>query len=312
MNLPYYDLQKSDELKAVLRDLWGFWKLWSACLLSDSGLPTLRGVSVTRSYSRMRADLQRFLSDMGQPVALIRHDKCPEAPPTPRGGFLVGERRLEETIRFFFEIDRIVAVYEMADPLLNSHNMNVLFESEGAATVEVLGPGFDASDLQRGDLSPHEAFSVSMAPDGAVSEIRLVHRIDQSSYAESLRARNEKIKKKLASSPSEALARRIGEDLGFPKDLEAHLKAIGSPLYGPQGYQPVPEQLVRETVTSIIRSQVVGRYREVTGVGFPLVFSTSLVNRGQKQVFWDIVSPALKFEGLESAERARNPWFRRD
>src|SRR5207253_7438575 len=62
-----------------------------------------------------------------------------------------------------FRQNRIVAVYEPADPLLNSYNLNLLFESPTKVCVEVLGPGFDASDLQRGDLSPHQVFSILLS-----------------------------------------------------------------------------------------------------------------------------------------------------
>jgi hypothetical protein len=248
----------------------------------------------------MGAELIRFLEDVGSTTALIRHDKQLEAPPHPRGGFLVGEELLTETIQFFFDLDRIVGIYEPADPLLNMHNMNFLFESEREACVEVVGPGFDASDLQRGDLSPHETFSVSISPGGAVSELKLLRRVDERAYQESVILRKDKIRKKLESAPSLELAPRIRDSLGIPVDLDAHLRNIGSALCTSEAYQPVSQALLRDTIASIGGSRVISRYTSSTGVGFPLVFSTSLVNEGKKQVFWDIVSPALKFEGLRS------------
>jgi hypothetical protein len=297
---PHYHLCRSDDLRAAVRDLRGFWKLWSACLLSDCGLPTLSGIIVTRSYPGLLSDLHLFLEAMGSTVALIRHDKRPEKPPYPRGGFLVGQALLEDTIGFFFGLDRIVAVYEKADPLLNLHNMNFLFESERELWVEVVGPGFDASDLQRGEISPHETFSVSLSAQEAISKITLVRRADQKDYEESVRWRKDKIISKLDSTPTSELAGKIREDLGIPNDLEAHLKRIDSPLCHFQSYRPVSEILLRDTVTEIIRSRVLARYSELSGAKFPITFSTSLVNRGRKLVFWDIVSPSFKFGGPKS------------
>jgi hypothetical protein len=43
------------------------------------------------------------------------------------------------------------------------------------------------------------------------------------------------------------------------------------------------------------------RYHQETGTEFPLVISSSFVNKGRRQVFWDIVSPSLKFEGMPTA-----------
>jgi hypothetical protein len=212
---------------------------------------------------------------------------------------------LGETIQYFFDLGRIVAVYEPADPLLNLHNMSVLFESDREASVEVVGPGFDASDLQRGDLSPHESFSVRISPGGTISDLKLVSRVDQAAYQESVAQRKDKIRKKLESAPSPDLARRIRENLGFPDDLEAHLRQIGSALCESQSYLPVSKDLIQNTVSEIIGSGVIGRYLTSTEADFPLVFSSSLVNRGEKQVFWDIVSPKLKFEGLAGVSKPR-------
>ncbi len=216
----------------------------------------------------------------------------------PRGGFLVGESLLHDIIDFFFALDRIVAVYEKADPLMNMHNMNFLFESERELLVEVLGPGFDSSDLQRGDISPHETYAVSLSASEAISKVTLVRRVDQVSYEESVRSRKEKITKKLASAPTNDLARKIRENLGIPNDLEVYLKAIDSPLCHFPNYEPVSEGLLRETVKTIIKSNILDRYSELSGAKYPINFSTSQVNRGSKLVFWDIVSPSLKFEGL--------------
>jgi hypothetical protein len=99
------------------------------------------------------------------------------------------------------------------------------------------------------------------------------------------------------------LARKIREDLNIPNDLEAYLHEIDSPLCQFQSYRPVPQDLLIDTVTRIIRSGVIERYLELSGARFPINFSTSLVNRGSKQVFWDIVSPSLKFEGLELSSK---------
>lgn len=298
MNLPCYDLRKPDDLEAALSDLRGYWKLWSTCLLSICGLPTLRGIIITSGYPTMEGDLHNLMRDVGSTTVLIRHDKRPETPPYPRGGFLVGQALLQDTIHFFFTLGRIVSVYEKADPLLNMHNMNFLFESDRELWIEVLGPGFDASDLQRGDISPHETFSVSLSASEVISKVTLVRRVDQTAYEESVRSRKYKIARKLESAPTNDLARKIRADLGIPNDLEAYLKEIDSPLCHFQNYEPVSVALLRETVKMIVKSNILARFSELSGAKFPINFSTSQVNKGSRLVFWDIVSPSLKYEGL--------------
>jgi hypothetical protein len=296
---PFYDLQTAETQTAVLRDLRGFWKLWSHCLLVRLGLPSLDGVVVTRAYRAMDNDISAFMERISSSIVLIRHDKFPEAPSYPRGGFLVGQKILGETLEYFFLQGRIVALYEPVDPLLNGHNLNLLFESEQEIHAEIVGPGFDMSDIKRGDLSPHESFFIRLSAAGDISELKLLHRIDESAYAESLRERKAKINEKLYSAPEPALARRIRGDLGIPEDLDDHLRKIGSPLFNSHRYHPISEESLRGTIKQIVDSEVIKAYSTLTGARFPFVFSTSFVNKGQKQIFWDIVSPALKFQGLK-------------
>lgn len=297
MNLGYYDLREPEGVATALQDLRGFWKLWSGCLLARSGLSTLPGAVITEPEAG-----KLLLSEFESATFLVRHDKRSESPPHPRGGFLVGRDLLQKTAEFFFGLGRIVAIYEPADPLLNMHNMNFLFESEQEVTVEVVGPGFDASDLQRGDLSPHETFSIRVESDETIGKPKLVSRVDQRAYQESVILRKNKIKKKFETAPSVDLARRIRNSLGIPEDLDSYLQKIESPLCKFETYQPVSPKLLTDTVAKIIESGIFSKYKNLTGFGFPLVFSTSLVNRGEKQVFWDIVSPSLKFEGLKRIE----------
>jgi hypothetical protein len=296
-----YDLQATEDVNAALADLRGFWKFWSACLLVVCGVPTLHGLVVTSRYFTVQEEIRRLLVEQNSPVVLLRHDKKREFPAHPRGGFILKEALLPETIDFFLDLGRIVLVFEEADPLLNGYNLNFLFESDSEIWVEIVGPGFDASDLQRGDASPHEAFSVRLGGDGLISELKLAYQVDRQSYERSVQARKAKIKAKLESSPSPELAQRIREDLGIPDDLEAHLDAIGSPLMSARSYKPISEDIVRDTVVMLRRSNVLKRYHQETGTEFPLVISSSFVNKGRRQVFWDIVSPSLKFEGMPTA-----------
>ena len=254
----------------------------------------------TRAYRTLEDDLHIFLRSLGAASALIRHDMRDEKPPYPRGGFLVPESLLHDVVGFFFRQNRIVAVYEPVDPLLNSYNLNLLFETPTKVWVEVLGPGFDASDLQRGDLSPHEVFSISLTANGAVTQIQRIRRVDQPEYEQSKQLRWQKILRKLEQSPTPELAYAIRSDLKLPESLEEHLRTVRSPLLEAQHYVPAAETLLTNTVSAIVDSGIINLFSSSTGIGFPLNFSTSLIDRGRRQVYWDIVSPALKFEGLKT------------
>ena len=293
-----YNLQSAGDIPAAIRDLKGFWKLWSACLLQSVSLPTLRGIIVTRDYHALGRDLHGFLRSIDASSALIRHDMHNEKPSYPRGGFLVREQLLPKILDFFFRLNRIVAVYEPADRLLNGYNLNVLFNDATSACVEVVGPGFDASDLQRGDITPHEVFSIVLSTNGKIARSECTHRVNKEAYQESKRLRREKIRQRMQGSPTPKLAHEMRGGLEVSETTEEHLKAVGSPLCLVEEYTPISKMVITETVRAIVNSQVIDLFQGEAQVGFPLNFSTSFIDRGKRQVFWDIVSPSLKFQGM--------------
>ena len=298
MTKAVYEIASAAGLDAALRDLRGYWKLWSACLLHKACLPTLSGLIVTRSDPQLDKDIDVFLHGIEAAEALIRHDIKNEGPPYPRGGFVVPERLLPEIIDFFFRLSRIVAIYEPADPVLNSYNLNILFQTAADVWIEVVGPGFDASDLQRGDLSPHEVFSAALSTDGKVSELRRINGVDKATYEESRKLRIRKLKQKFQEWPTPELARKLYSSLKLPLEMDEYLKNLRSPLAKAKTYAPISQAVVINTVGAIVNSNVIGIFQRETGADFPLNFSTSFVENG-RQVYWDIVSPKLKFRGLK-------------
>jgi hypothetical protein len=223
-------------------------------------------------------------------TALIRHDTIRESPPYPRGGFLVREHELPAMLLWYFDRARIVALYEPLNPEQNGYNINLLFLSSTDAVAEVVGPGFDASDLQRGDLSPHETFDVYVPNDIAHVGIRLSSRISKRDYRNSVQFRREKLFRKAAE---------LARNFGWP-DAQ---KSQQCPSI-PRTYCPIDVQLLRKIISSVISSGVIERFRAWTGVGFPLNFSSSFV-AGGRHLYWDIVSPALKYDATHQTDESR-------
>lgn len=286
---PSYNLQRGCDLDAAVRELRGFWKLWSACLLQAASLPALRSIIVTEPFPMLESKLQQFLQHVHANEALLRHDIVGETPNCPRGGFLIERERLVTALNFFFTQKRIVAVYEPADPLRNGYNLSILFQNRHDVIVEIVGPGFDASDLQRGDLSPHEAFSLSIATDGQIDDMQRTHSVSPMEYNNSVRLRRAKIQRKFEASPADLSSRADR----IKVDPSASIPTIPT-------YKLIPPPLVIDTILAILSSGVIGRFLSATGVGYPLNFSTSFINRGDRQVYWDIVSPFLKYPKLSN------------
>jgi hypothetical protein len=288
-----YNLSDRNALDAALSDLRGYWKFWSSCLLQTAALPTLRGLIITRRTRSLKQDIRRFLEEIDEVTALFRHDRKREAPPYPRGGFLVPEELIDKVVDYYLGLDRIVALFEPADPLRNGYNINVLFQSELEIWAEITGPGFDASDLQRGDLSPHEVFAISLGEDGQIRRSQQVYRADNSIYDDSKRTRRDKVRRTMKNVPTPTLATAIRRGL-----LRGGRQRVRAQSSYPKEYQPIPRELVHRTIKAIVRSSAIDAFRQNTGVWFPLNFATSFVGTGDRQVYWDIVSPELKFAGL--------------
>ena len=70
------------------------------------------------------------------------------------------------------------------------------------ATLEVVGPGFDASDLNRGDVTPHEVWDIVCDP-GSDSDLPAAKQIslgDQATYERSVRKRLNKIGRRVTGA----------------------------------------------------------------------------------------------------------------
>jgi arsenate reductase-like glutaredoxin family protein len=275
-----FDLLQPRQVEATLKELKGFWKLWSACLLQGVGLPTPRGIIVTRRYASLEADLRKLLQTIGATAALLRHDRQNEAPPYPRGGFLVPADKLVDGVQAFFSAGRIVAVYEPLHRLQNGYNLNLLFESEDKVLVEIAGPGFDASNLQRGDITPHEVLAIQVSRNGDVSRLKTVYQTTDEEFRRSARNRVEKF-------------REFSTGANVVTD-----EALCSKLLQQRAYLPVPQPLIVDSVRALTRSRFLDRFRTETDVGFPINVSSSFVDDGRRQIFWDATAPSLKFEGL--------------
>jgi hypothetical protein len=267
-----------------------------------SGLPALNGLIVTRLDKDSRSKIAEFATKQPNAQCLLRHDKSPENPPYPMGGYLVSLSDIEDEVRWYTEQERIVLLLEPCDPLTNSYNVSALFHSETTATLEIVGPGFDASDLQRGHISPHETMEIEM---GRMTRerskrigkfgIRSHWQIDAKSYQESVRRRYLKIHDKIlmhrktipeANEPiDENLVRLTREILKSQSctNLIEHEDA----------YAEIPKECLLNALNHLARIPKIDS--EIFTVTYPCVAASSYVNSGSRYVIWDIVIPSLKY-----------------
>ena len=143
------------EIDCAMQELYGYWKTTSILFLKKCSIPTLDMLIITKWCEESRKELECFSQYIGNSNFIFRHDKNPEIPNCPRGWFTINVKDDIKIIEKFLSLGRIVLLLSNAPFYNNGYNINAIYLN-GRYVLEILGPGFDASDLQRGDQSPHQ------------------------------------------------------------------------------------------------------------------------------------------------------------
>lgn len=290
-----YYIHNSFDIDLALIDLKGYWKFWSFILLHKVNLPALNGAIFTSNYNNIHSDIASLFRMLESDQLLFRHDKKPEKPPYPRGGFFVSAETWEHVLAEYFHANRIVALLEPFNSLCNSHNFNIFFHDYSSVIVEVIGPGFDASDLQRGDISPHEVYKLDIENFGKKITGSMLHIADNDQYTQSVLARRDKIANRLTTSNDKVFTRYCELFLDRDDALDKYLIEVGSILPKALIYNKIGLTYIIGLIRQLLKSGVIEEFYNGTDILFPLNFSASIVNPGNRLIFWDIVSPNLKY-----------------
>jgi hypothetical protein len=264
-------------------------KLSSWLLLHVAGVPALEGIVIRAWDDTTYDEIQRFAKRFGSDSLLLRSDSSAETGQAPRGGFVVHGRQIEHLTRELLEQDRVVFLLEPASPFDDLYS--VTLEPDPAWRqwlLEVVGAGFDASDLKRGDVTPHERIE-AVADNGDLW--RIIKRAPAGAdVVEAGRAiRYAKVAAMLGCGVGEVaeLLRRRGEPL------------LANALF----YKPIPEALV---VRALGYAKELRPVLIAHGYGDRRVsISLSVLAKENRLVFWDVVWPQVKYGTHDSGERGR-------
>lgn len=310
--LDYYTLlSDSRHLRSALTDLQRYQKTKSMLQLKALGLPVLDGIILTKWSSQAHSAVLQLCRDRGWESLLLRHDKIDERPPYPRGGFLVSVDRLREVTTTYFREDRIVLLLEPHSPYENSYNINSLFQDATNLLFEIVGPGFDASDLQRGDITPHEVIRIDRAllkkyasvsrfliqdPEILPDLIEYRSGVGKSQYHRSATQRLLKIGKKLIELGEVSLESNHLDTKILVALTKEYLRRCTKSLLLDrlEEYQPIPYDALGKVCAHLY--DLPERLREFHRSSFPMVVSASFVDQGKALVFWDVVLPLNKYD----------------
>ena len=280
---------------AAPNELTGYNKTLSIFHVIQLGLPTQFGIVVTAWNEKISKCVLHFLESSTWEQVLIRTDKKDETGKYMRGGYLVSRTEVIPEVLSILAKGRIVLLLEPANKYTNLYGINTLIKiGTDDALLEIVGPGFDVSDINRGDISPHERIQLCVQ-DGELTG-RVLNRvtIDQTKYKETVALRLEKIGKGLLSKRGDNL------DHWTPSQLqsiaEKHLRSTGFTLLldSRNSYRPFPKPYLQDLV-SLARDipwKISATTKEIE-----CVIACSVVGTWDDYhfIFWDIVYPTKKY-----------------
>jgi hypothetical protein len=141
-----------------------FPKWATLCLLRAAGLPTLDACYIrpTTTSQPVRAILKAFADRLNATSLLVRSDGGIERQAYYKGGSSVPIDVAVELCSRLLGEGRAVIAMEPTNRFNNRLTGNVLADKRGTLVVELLGPGYDVGDLNRGGIRPQLTIQASV------------------------------------------------------------------------------------------------------------------------------------------------------
>jgi len=116
---------------------------------------------------------------------LLRIDKRHDRWTRRRGGYIVPRSAIPNTVRELKPEGMLALLLEPAGPYCDLYSFaGVTIPEQSKMIIEVVGAGFDASDILRGDIQPHERWEVSLIATSP-SRPRAIRSVHQTSLVTS-------------------------------------------------------------------------------------------------------------------------------
>lgn len=267
-------------------------KIQSWLLLRRLGLPTLPGIILDHWSPEIERQVRQFATSMNVDALLVRSDKAPESGDYPPAGDLAAIGELGAVALKYLKKGRVLFLLEPRSRFEDLYSLSIGFRSPLHANVEIVGPGFDASDLKRGDASPHEWFDVRFEPNVPLPVITNRSVIAPRAYRRSWEQRLSKVGR-LVTGDYPSSTRPVDADarIGATWLSQHNLPLL---LENRKRYAPIPEGLLSTTLDQC--AHLPQRLAELDAGAAVFVVSLSFIGRDADQVYWDIVWPATKFD----------------
>jgi hypothetical protein len=271
-------IESPEDAARAIEVFGGYRKLLSWLVLHVAGVPALPGLVIARWDAATSRRIQRFAGGFESGELLLRSDSPAETGRAPRGGYLLASSNLRQEVRRLLDEGRVVFLLEPASPFDDLYSLTLEPGADWTRwEIEVVGPGFDASDLKRGDVTPHEQIDTGLEDHRVVVR----HRVVASTQVQRA-VRDIRFVKVAASLRCEVA------------DVEEELRQRGETmLVDFPRYPQLPDGLVAAAVAHAVRLRPELARRGLADQGVSV--SMSFIGVGGRPVFWDIVWPDSKY-----------------
>jgi hypothetical protein len=224
-------------------------------------------------------DILRRFAEGHEGTVMVRMDYSELTGPKPLGGIALFTHAARSRVSaYLFARNFSPLFHPNIDRFLDRYSVGLLLSTRSTeGMVEVVGPGFDASDLRLGTSVPHESISVDLAAAAVLK--RSV--ISESGYALERSARIRTAKRFRAYTKFANKTGRLLSSL----DLLAHTAQSVEEPHIPLSYSPMPNTILSKLldIGMRIRWRVINRLPESE----ELVASLSFVPK-RGWLLWDI------------------------
>jgi hypothetical protein len=299
-------------LLPALDSVRGCWKATTMLWMHAMGVPVLSGVIVPDWSEKSARAVRNYSRKHGVSELLLRIDRPRQRWTARRGGYLVPGSGAGEAVKEVTREGMIAMFLEPASPYCNLYALGALaLPDDGKMVVEVVGSGFDASDILRSDLEPHERFEVALPPRHRFPaakdhQVNRTFLISSAAYRESVARRLAKVGARLENPafPDKLLNSPLVKREELISKARRYLRESGqdSLLRHETTYTPIPlsyfSRFLRGVRNLLDQLAAYGIHLDATSI-------SSCIIRDRRLIFWDFF-PAKRADTAVLASNLRD------
>jgi len=267
--------------------------------MQSNGFPILPGLILNRWAAETETAVSKFCHERNISELLLRIERPGQRWTRRRGGYNIPLSAARGVVEDLAKEGMLTLLLEPASPYSDLYSLTSVCDLvNGKVDVEIVGPGFDASDILRSDTTPHERFEISVEigvsqlPKQQRPSIRRVHLISLEAYQASAQRRLVKIGARLhnPSFPEEELQAAALSPSELANEGLKYLRKAGQTrlLDHLTMYEPIPPTLLDAFLNQLLR---LVRAAATAKVPWKTISVAGSFLESSRLVMWDFFVP---------------------